>query len=83
MRHLHGVLEVTESSCDAQPPRPDAEEFADYARRPHTGIVREFVDFLCHNKKWWLAPIVLVLLLFGLLIIVAGTPGGAFIYTLF
>jgi hypothetical protein len=74
---------VTDSSHDTKPSQPDAEEFADYAQQPHVGIVREFVDFLCHNKKWWLAPIVVILLLFGLLIIVAGTPGGAFIYTLF
>ena len=46
------------------------------------GILREFIDFLAHNKKWWLLPIVLVLLLLGVLLVLA--PGAApFIYTLF
>ena len=47
------------------------------------GILREFVSFLGENKKWWLAPILVVLLLFGLLIILGGTGAAPFIYTLF
>lgn len=47
------------------------------------GLVSEFVDFLRENKKWWLAPILVVLLLFGILILLAGTGAAPFIYTLF
>jgi len=47
------------------------------------GLVAEFVSFLKENKKWWLAPIIIVLLLFGVLIILAGTGAAPFIYTLF
>ena len=47
------------------------------------GIVREFWGFLLHNKKWWLTPIVVVLLLLGLLVFLAGSPAAPFIYTLF
>jgi len=47
------------------------------------GLVAEFVAFLRENKKWWLAPIIIVLLLFGVLIILAGTGAAPFIYTLF
>lgn len=47
------------------------------------GILREFISFLGDNKKWWLAPILIVLLLFGILIILAGTGAAPFIYTLF
>jgi len=46
-------------------------------------MVNEFVSFLRDNKKWWLAPIIIVLLLFGALIILAGTGAAPFIYTLF
>jgi len=46
------------------------------------GIVAEFWDFLRHNKKWWLTPILLVLLLFGVLIVLSGTAAAPFIYTL-
>jgi len=47
------------------------------------GIVAEFWEFLKHNKKFWLIPIIAVLLLFGLLILFAGSSAAPFIYTLF
>jgi len=47
-------------------------------------ILKEFWDFLNARKKWWLTPIVLVLLLLGALIIFAqGSAVAPFIYTLF
>ncbi len=49
-----------------------------------TELAREFWLFLRVRKKWWLAPILLVLGLVGLLIL--GTQGSViapFIYTLF
>jgi hypothetical protein len=47
-------------------------------------VVREFLMFLKQEKKYWLAPIVLVLLLFGLLLVFAQSSAVApFIYTLF
>ncbi|MEQ8767029.1 MAG: DUF5989 family protein [Planctomycetota bacterium] len=44
----------------------------------------EFLEFLKYNKKWWLLPIVLILVLLGALIVSVG--GGAiapFIYAMF
>jgi len=61
----------------------DNEKFAQYASQPRIGFVREFLDFLLHNKKWWLAPIILVLLVVGLLVMLGGTSAAPFIYTLF
>jgi drug/metabolite transporter superfamily protein YnfA len=47
-------------------------------------VLREFWQFLKQEKKYWLAPIVLVLLLFGLLLVFAQSSAVApFIYTLF
>jgi hypothetical protein len=47
-------------------------------------VLREFWSFLKHEKKYWLAPIVMVLVLFGLLLVFAQTSVVApFIYTLF
>jgi hypothetical protein len=63
--------------------KDDAANFSQEAEARQTGLVREFWDFLKHNKKWWLAPIIAILLLFGLLIILAGTGAAPFIYTLF
>lgn len=59
------------------------DDFAQAAEEAQVGIVREFFDFLLHNKKWWLTPIVIVLLLLTLLAFFSATPAAPFIYTLF
>jgi hypothetical protein len=46
-------------------------------------LVREFWGFLRANKKWWLLPIIVCLLLMGALILLSGTAAAPFIYTLF
>lgn len=71
----------------AQPEsRPDdsmADEFASAAEQKRPSLLREFGEFLLENKKWWLTPILLVLLLMGVLIVLGGTGAAPFIYTLF
>ncbi len=47
------------------------------------GALAELWSFLRHNKKWWLLPILLVLLGFGLLLLLSTTAAAPFIYTLF
>lgn len=59
------------------------DEFARQSEGPTPGFLAELWDFLMQNKKWWLIPIVFVLLLFGLLILLGGTGAAPFIYTLF
>jgi hypothetical protein len=47
-------------------------------------ILKEFWDFLKVRKKWWLTPIVLVMILLGALIVFSqGSALSPFIYTLF
>ena len=47
-------------------------------------VIKDFWGFLKERKKWWLAPIVAMLLLLGLLIIFTESSALApFIYTLF
>jgi competence protein ComGC len=49
-----------------------------------TQVLREMWQFMRYHKKYWLAPIVLVLLLVGILLLVAKSSVVApFIYTLF
>jgi hypothetical protein len=49
-----------------------------------TGIVGEFVVFLQARRKWWLTPIVAMLVLLGSLIVFSqGSALAPFIYTLF
>jgi hypothetical protein len=44
----------------------------------------EIIDFLRTRKKYWLAPIIIVLLLFGgLIVLTQGSAVAPFIYTLF
>jgi len=47
-------------------------------------FLRDLWGFLKHRKKYWLLPIILTLLLFGALIVFAGSSAIApFIYTIF
>ena len=47
-------------------------------------ILSEFWEFLRYRKKWWLGPIVFLLLMMSLLIIMTeGSAVAPFIYTLF
>ena len=46
-------------------------------------MVGELWEFLAANKKWWLTPIVALLLLVGALLLMSGTVAAPFIYTLF
>jgi hypothetical protein len=47
-------------------------------------VFTEFWEFMKYNKKFWLAPIVIVLVLVGALLILAkGSAVAPFIYTLF
>ncbi len=48
------------------------------------GILGELLFFLWQRKLWWLIPMVVILVLFGLLFIFAGSSALApFIYSLF
>jgi hypothetical protein len=58
----------------------DFEELAEGAR---SGLLAEFWDFLKYNKKWWLLPIIIVVLGMGLLVLLSGSAAAPFIYTLF
>ena len=47
-------------------------------------VLFEFMEFLKQEKKYWLMPIVVVFVLFGLLIVFSQSSAVApFIYTLF
>ncbi len=60
-----------------------AGQFEAQAAGKQPGMTADLVDFLLHNKSWWLTPIIVLLLLVGLLVVLAGTGAAPFIYTLF
>ena len=54
------------------------------ARPASPSVPAEIWAFLRERKKWWLGPIILVLVLFGgLLVLAQGSAVAPFIYTIF
>jgi len=53
------------------------------ASKAGAGPVHELWYFLRMSKKWWLLPIIFVLLLLSGLMLLSGTGAAPFIYTLF
>ena len=68
---------------DSTPAKASADEFRRQAAAPPPSWLAEFTEFLRTNRKWWLAPIVIVLLLLSGLILLTQTAVGPFIYILF
>lgn len=47
-------------------------------------LVREFILFVKHEKKWWMIPLITILLIVGFLIVFASSsPLAPFLYPLF
>ena len=47
-------------------------------------LVKEFLLFIKEEKKWWLVPLIAVLLLVGAMVLFAGSsPMAPFLYPLF
>jgi hypothetical protein len=47
------------------------------------GILAEFGAFLREDKKWWLWPLITLVIVLGALIAMGGTDAAPFIYTRF
>jgi len=58
-------------------------KFTDVKPLREKGVLGEFWGLLMDNKKYWMLPIVLLLLVFGVLVILSGSSAAPFIYTLF
>src|SRR4051812_34902087 len=58
--------------------KPSADRLDELAETAQPSLAAELVDFLKHNKKWWLLPILLVLGLFGALLVLAGSGAAPF-----
>ena len=50
------------------------------ARQPSGGFISELWSFMKENKKWWLLPLIIALLVFAALIFLSGTGVAPFIY---
>lgn len=61
----------------------DPNAFSKQAEGKQRGPMAELCVFILHNKKWWLTPIILVLLVVGALAVLGGSGVAPFIYSLF
>jgi hypothetical protein len=59
------------------------DDFQAIASRKRTGFLSELGRFAMQTRKWWLVPLIVVLLGIGLIIVLGGTAAAPFIYTLF
>ena len=76
-----GGLDRYDSGTMSQQNQSKFEQAA--AKEGQTGFLRELWGFMKENKKWWLLPLILALLIFAALIFLSGTGIAPFIYTLF
>ena len=51
-------------------------------RAKRASLASEFIAYLMENKKWWMIPIILMVLLLALALILTATPAAPFMYTL-
>ena len=58
-------------------------DFQALASEARSGFIGELGRFAMQNRKWWLVPLIVVLLGIGLIIVLGGTAAAPFIYTLF
>ena len=60
---------------------PEKGSFEREADASDPRLIAEFVDLLKYNKKWWLTPIIIIILLMAGLIMLG--PAAPFIYPMF
>jgi len=85
------LVPATEGSTDEHPDstgRQDrdaslASQFQREAESAAPGFVAEFWEFLRSNKKWWLTPIILAILLLTLFGLLGQSVLAPFLYPLF
>jgi hypothetical protein len=66
---------------EPEPKNDDVQTIDDVEDEP--SFLGELWYFLKKNKKWWMVPMLVSLVLFGVLMLLGGTAAAPFIYTLF
>jgi hypothetical protein len=73
----------TKPKTDGAPRAAPDDSFIHQAEEPPPGLAKEFLHFFLQSKKWWLLPIVGVLLVFGLLVMLGNGPLAPLIHTIY
>lgn len=62
---------------------PDnADEFARQAEQASPGLLKEYLYFLRHSKKWYMIPTIVLLVLLALLVALSASGLMPFIYAI-
>jgi hypothetical protein len=60
-----------------------ASEFVEQAGTKRSSFLSDYLYLVKNNRKWWMLPLMGLLLGFGLLMVLASTGAAPFIYTMF
>jgi len=58
-------------------------EFEKASQQKAGSLFSEFISFLKQNKKFWLLPLIIVMLALAALLVLSSSAAAPFIYTLF
>jgi hypothetical protein len=79
----HNGCMMTEQKTDpGKADLSDVEAFEQEANQPPITLWQEFCYLIVHEKKWWLVPILIALLLIALAVAFSSSAALPFIYTL-
>jgi len=79
------MAEPSSSSQMPETPDPGSTEQSEQrqSEQPQVSLFAEFYEFLFHNASFWIAPILLVLALLGVLVWLTSGGMAPFIYSMF
>lgn len=58
-------------------------DFEKASKEKQGNLISEFMGFLKQTKKFWLLPLILIMLALAALLVLTSTAAAPFIYTLF
>ena len=68
---------------EGKKPEKESNAFVEAGEDEQMGLIAEFIEFIRENKKYWMIPLLVILLVLGLLVLAGGSSLAPFIYTLF
>ena len=58
-------------------------DFEDAAAERRPQVPSDSWSFVCRNERWWMIPMIVILMLLGFVVLLGSSGVGAFIYPLF
>lgn len=66
-----------------EPSTNEPNEFVAEGKRKRAGMFGEMLFMVRTTRKWWMMPLIALLILLGLVMLLTSTGAGPLIYTLF